>query len=65
MAPEDNNPRRLIEYLEVKLQSEYGATPAFFLGTLEEALNAATSDISKEKVRLRVLLMTNITSHSF
>jgi hypothetical protein len=43
VAPEDDNPRRLIEYLQVTLQAKYGATPAFFLVTLEDALDAATN----------------------
>jgi hypothetical protein len=48
---EDDDPRRLIECLQVKLRKKYGATPAFFLGTLEQALNAAFTQNSIEEVR--------------
>jgi hypothetical protein len=48
---QDDDPRRVIEYLQVKLQTDYGVAPTFYAGTLEEALNAAAGHESIQDVR--------------
>jgi hypothetical protein len=50
--PEDVDPRQLIEYLQAHLRRTYRASPSFYVGTLQEALNAAASHESIEEVRL-------------
>ena len=42
----------MIEYLEVSFHKKYGASPAFFVGSLEGAVYAALHSDSIEDVRL-------------
>ena len=41
VAPEDDDPKRMIEYLYGSFERKYDATPATFVGTLEDAVYAA------------------------
>ena len=52
VAPEDDDPRRVLEYMKATFLRNYGATPSFFIGTLEDAVHAALHSDSIEDVRL-------------
>jgi hypothetical protein len=44
----------MIEYLHSHLKETEGASPDFFVGTLEEEVSAAMHSVSIEDVRLRL-----------
>ena len=49
---EDDDPRRMVDRFSSYFQKNYGACPAFFHGTFEQALNEAFQTRSMEDVRL-------------
>ena len=54
VAPEDDDPKRMIEYPYGSFERKYEATPAFFVGTLDDAVHAALHPHSIEEVRLEL-----------
>ena len=54
VAPEDDDPWRMIEYLYGSFERKYEATPAFFVGALKDAVHAALHPDSIEEVRLEL-----------
>ena len=47
----DDDPRRIVEQFNSYFQTNYHGCPAFFSGTLDEALNEAFQTKSMEDVR--------------